>query len=389
LIKNKTAVESLRVILIGNYLPDQQESMIRFANLLDRGFGIAGVASEIWWPTIVFGKVFRTNNHGAGKWFGYIDKYLIFPLVLRLRIFGKKYYKGNVQFHICDHSNAPYLKYLPFHRTSITCHDVIAIRGGLGYTTFVEPASKTGKLLQKWILHHLSRAKSIAFVSQLTLDQFNELIVGKKSTIRNCKVINNSFNADFRQMDSAEAKAILTSSGIELRQPFLLHVGSDLPRKNRKLLLDMISGLPNESAVNICFAGESLGKELVTHMDELSLKPRVISVVKPNHNVLLALYSLCEAFVFPSFSEGFGWPIIEAQACGTPVLTSSIQPMLEVSGDAAIHCDPNRPDEFVKGFGLLKNEEFRQRIIRKGFDNCSRFTVDKMIKSYLNLYNGN
>ena len=170
---------TMRLILIGNYLPDQQESMIRFAQLLNSGFCNAGFKSEIWSPKILVGSHMSSTNSGFGKWMGYLDKYIIFPIVLKRRIRKGNLNNSSVRFHICDHSNAPYLKYLPTKYTSITCHDVIAIRGGLGFDDSFVTVSFMGKLLQKWILNWLKKANSIAFVSQNTFNQFIGLLPDK------------------------------------------------------------------------------------------------------------------------------------------------------------------------------------------------------------------
>jgi glycosyltransferase involved in cell wall biosynthesis len=377
----------MRIILISNYIPDNQESMIRFAYLLDEGLKNEGIESEIWTPPVLFGKIAKSTITGFGKWLGYIDKYVFFPLILLWRLKGKAHIYSNTQFHICDHSNSPYLKYLPINRSSITCHDVIAIRGGLGYTSFSEAASFFGKILQKWILNNLKHAKSIAFVSQLTLDQFHEVIaLTKTPSGKNWRVILNAFNAEFAPMEFQEAVRLARISGMNLDKPFLLHVGSAQPRKNRKLLLDLVSLLQQPSSVNICYAGEALERELLEHAGKLGLEKNVFSIIKPNHPTLVSLYSLCEAFIFPSFSEGFGWPVIEAQACGAPVIASNLQPMPEVSGGAALHADPTNPKEFSNAFSLLEDKSLRDELIKKGFKNGSRFSKNEMTKAYLNLF---
>ncbi|MEJ6981981.1 glycosyltransferase [Pedobacter sp. P351] len=379
----------MRIILIGNYIPDKQESMIRFANLLDEGFKSEGMQSEIWTPKALFGKSFKTTTAGIGKWLGYIDKYVIFPLLLLWRLQRSEFKYPQVRFHICDHSNSPYLKYLPADRSSITCHDVIAIRGGLGYTEFSQPASRFGKILQNWILYHLIKGKSIAFVSELTLKQFKELSNHNQTSNKNWKVIHNSFNASFQPMREGEAKQILSSLNIDVTAPFILHVGSGLPRKNRSLLLGMANCLGSDNKINICFAGEELNKELIDYAGTLGLSKQIISIVKPDHATLVALYSTCSAFVFPSLSEGFGWPVIEAQACGAPVIASNIEPMPEVSGGAALHADPLNPRAFADAYIALRNPDVRKKVVREGFENGLRFDKRLMIQSYFDLFRMN
>src|SRR4051812_8571498 len=139
----------MQIKLIGNYRPDRQESMIRFAQMLQAGLIRAGHQTEIWWPTVILGRFAKSTNAGIGKWLGYLDKWVFFPLVLKWRLLTIG--RDKILFHVCDHSNSPYLKHLPLQRTGITCHDVIAIRGGLGYADAYCDASKMGKILQRWI----------------------------------------------------------------------------------------------------------------------------------------------------------------------------------------------------------------------------------------------
>lgn len=377
----------MRMILLGNYVPDGQESMQRFAQMLHTGFRNAGIATEIWRPVPVFGAFVKATRTGVGKWLGYLDKWVVFPLILRWRVRRKALKEPGVHFHICDHSNAPYLGHLNHKQSGITCHDVLAIRGSLGHADAHVSASLFGKVLQQWIYRHLTQAERLASVSQLTLKQLLEL----NKTVRfqrpvGWQVIHNAFNADFKPLPATERVATLQQAGLELPTSFLLHVGSDHPRKNRGLLLEMVHSLGSQWSGSICFAGEPLEEALVARAEKLGLRTRVISVVKPDHATLVALYGACEAFVFPSFSEGFGWPVIEAQACGAPVIASIIEPMPEVSGGAAIHADPTDPEAFAAAFLTLQQPSARARLVQRGFLNCQRFKPAHMIQAYLNLY---
>lgn len=374
----------MRIILLGNYPLDQQESMERFAQLLNTGFREAGVDSEIWRPRVWLGSFVQSTHSGVGKWIGYVDKWLLFPLTLRWRLYAKGVGRSGVHFHVCDHSSAPYLQQLPANQTSITCHDVIAIRGWLGYADAHAPASGAGKFYQRWIFHHLKRAKRLAAVSQLTLNQLRELVPDEVDQ-PNWRVIHNAFNAEFKPVGERERNELLSRAGLEPGKPFLLHVGSKHPRKNRKLLLDMADCLTGQWSGYICYAGQPVDDDLVAHAQSLGLQNRVISVVKPDHATLQALYSACEAFVFPSFSEGFGWPVIEAQACGAPVIASAIEPLPEISGGTALHANPTDPQAFADAFRSLTHESVRADLIRRGFENCNRFRPDQMISAYLRL----
>jgi glycosyltransferase involved in cell wall biosynthesis len=383
-------MRSRPVILVANYLPDKQESMERFVQVLKQELTQKNIVKVIR-PYCLFGKLAQRHQNGIGKWLGYLDKYIVFSVhVLMLRFSHLLKAKQDLPiFHICDHSNAVYIGVLPVNRTIITCHDVLAIRGSFGYQDAYCEASRAGKVLQQWILNSLFRAKYIAFVSEFTKQQYLELlaIYGNKS---NCKqslsIVYNGFNADFSQLSSSQAWSVLNKEQIAIKQPFLLHVGSSLPRKNRVLLVQLLKTVFDNWDGIVVFAGQPIDTNLQTLIDELEVGERVVSMVKPNHEVLIALYSLCHAFVFPSFSEGFGWPLIEAQACGAPVITSNLEPMVEVCGGAAIHLPLGSILKFGEAVLQLRDSRYRVPLIEQGLVNVQRFGTETMIKGYQDLY---
>jgi len=378
--------KEIQIILIGNYPADKVESMDRFAHMLLTEFKKAGIKTEFWQPKVFFGTYAKSTISGFGKWLGYIDKWIINPFILHRYVRKKISRKDNVYFHVCDHSNSPYLKYLPANQSGVTCHDVIAIRGALGYADAYNPASIFGKILQKWIRYYLTKVKFAATVSVFTLNQLKELRTEETNNYFHWKVIYNSFNADFKPMAKKEVDLLLSRTGKKFNKPFLLHVGSRLMRKNRKLLLDMVALLAEQWDGNICYAGEAIDTELSNYARSFGLEERIISVEKPDHLTLVALYNAATVFIFPSFSEGFGWPVIEAQACGTPVIASNIEPLMEVSGGTALHADPTKPDQFAEAFLSLKSNVLRSEVIEKGFKNTLRFKPEKMVDAYLDLY---
>ncbi|MGJ8716048.1 MAG: glycosyltransferase family 4 protein [Maribacter stanieri] len=375
----------MKIILVGNYAPDNQESMERFTTMLYKGFTDTGIKVEIWKPIVFFGSLFNSTSAGLPKWFGYLDKWLLFPLILTYRIRKRKYKKELIKFHICDHSNAPYLQYLPKKQTVITCHDVLAIRGALGFKDAYCQATPMGTLLQKWILKNLSRANKLAAVSNFTLNQLKELSPNSQNK-NDWRVIHNAFNAKFEKMGDNQSIFLLKQMGLNENESFLLHVGSNLERKNRKLLLKLVAYLDHNWHGKIYFAGQPIENDLINLAKELKIMDRVVSITKPNHNQLLALYSTCEAFIFPSYSEGFGWPVIEAQACGSPVIASNVEPMPEVSGNKALHINPNDPKGFGDAVLTLKNKNIRAEIINSGYQNIKRFNSGRIIDAYISLH---
>lgn len=374
-----------KVILIANYKKDKQESMNRFVQVVFYELSKKNIPVEIWKPICLFGLLFNETNMGLGKWFGYIDKYILTPIVFILKITIQVIKNEHSVYHITDHSNAIYVPFLPKKNTLVTCHDVLAIRGAFGFKDAYCNASKFGVLLQKNIFNNLQKNINIAFVSINTQKQFLKLL--KKPFQVEYKVVYNGLNAPFTKLSLAEKEEQILKYSSFPTQPFLLHVGSNLERKNRSLLLKMLENLQHNFNGIICFAGQKPDNALSSLIDKMGLAKRVIVFEKPSHELLNLLYNTCDAFIFPSFSEGFGWPIIEAQTCGVPVICSNIEPMPEVGGAAVLLANPNSANEFTTQFLKLKNQDFKADLIKKGFENANKFKTEYMIENYIQFYN--
>jgi glycosyltransferase involved in cell wall biosynthesis len=376
----------MKIILIGNYPGDVQESMLRYSLALKDNLIRNEVKVEIIHPKSFFVPHNKVTTSGLLKWLGYLDKYLVFPIILKLKVMKEmKNKKEDVFFHICDHSNSMYLNFLPKSESGITCHDVLAIQGALGFEEVYCRATRTGKILQNWILKNLKKARILTAVSNNTMAHLSQLCEIENGSKSNWRVIHNSFNSHFWPMDQKASRKLLNDINFP-EAPFILHVGSGLPRKNRGLLLEMVKSLGDKWTGNICFAGDPLNLDLSGKTEHSGLWKRVISVPKPNHQTLVALYSSCEAFIFPSFSEGFGWPLIEAQACGAPVIASSISTLKEIGGGAAIYANPYNSEEFAEGFLSLTQKEKKKELITLGFENCERFDSKNLTRDFIKLY---
>jgi len=168
--------------------------------------------------------------------------------------------------------------------------------------------------------------------------------------------------------------------------PFVLHVGSNLRRKNRDGVLRIFAKTAARWNGQLVFAGQPLSAELRDLAKSLGIAERVIEVHKPDNALLEALYNRATALLFPSRFEGFGWPIIEAQACGCPVVCSTSGPLPEVVGEGGL----SRPVEDEAGMAddvlRLADPEERSRWAKRALLNIERFSTEQMIRSYLEIY---
>lgn len=102
---------------------------------------------------------------------------------------------------------------------------------------------------------------------------------------------------------------------------------------------------------------------------------------------MMDMYIEADVMLFPSTYEGFGLPIIEAQATGRVVITSQLEPMLSVAGNAACFVDPYSVDSIRSGIQkIIESESYRNELIQKGFRNIERFQLEKVKKQYSDLY---
>jgi glycosyltransferase involved in cell wall biosynthesis len=367
------------ILLIGNYPADEQESMQRFARLMLRGLTNAGVPADLIWPRPWLGRI-RFAGGFVAKWLAYIDKFLLFPRQLRSRL------TSEVRLvHICDHSNAMYAAQVAGRPIVVSCHDLLAVRGALGEVEDT-PASITGKVLQRWIVAGLRRATAIACASRATLRDAERLVVrteGKPQIL----LIHHGINHPYRKQPEAVARRRLaTIPQLDPARPFVLHVGSNLRMKNREGALRIFALTKSGWNGQLVFAGQKLTPELSSLGRQLGVLDRVVEVAAPDNELLEALYSCALALLYPSRFEGFGWPIIEAQACGCPVLCSDREPMSEVGGDAAIVHDVADEAGFARAILRLTNPVERARWSERSLQNVQRFSAEEMIAKYVKLY---
>lgn len=368
----------MKILLIGNYEPGGQKSMQRFASLLEGGFRAAGHETRVVRPPVVAGALPLSGT--AGKWLGYVDEFLVFPTFL------KKAVAWADVVHICDHSNSFYVKYAQHRPHMVTCHDMLAVRSALGEIA-CNPTSWTGRRLQSMILRGLRNAGRTGHVACVSEATRQDILRVTGIPNQNVSHIYNGLNFPYRPLDAGQARAAIEKFGIRVNQRFILHVGGNSWYKNRAGVVKMffaLKSLPEGQDLSLVMAGQQFTREMARLVEGSPSGADVLELVNPTNEELRALYSSADLMLFPSLEEGFGWPVIEAQACGCPVVTSNRIPMTEVGGEAATYIEPE--DIEAAAAILARVIHARNQPCEKSMKNAARFSASQMINRYLEIH---
>jgi len=189
--------------------------------------------------------------------------------------------------------------------------------------------------------------------------------------------------------DKESLSAFLNEFGIDA--PYILFIGALTKRKNVEGLVRAFNMLVQESKINhkLVILGETifLSESIFQTIKELDLEDRIILVGRRPYHELPLFYSGADLFVFPTFSEGFGLPPLEAMACGTPVVASNATSVPEVVGDAAMLVDPYRHEDIAEGiFKCLTDNEVRRELILKGMARARKYTWQKAAAQTVSAY---
>lgn len=359
---------SARILLVGSYAPDRQFSMLHYTSWLAAALRRQGLQVDLAAPSARLGR-FASKQGAARKWLGFIDKFLLFSVELKAR--ASRY----DLIHIADHSNAPYALVLGSRPLSITCHDLIPIKVVSGEIEG-QRLPPTGTYLQHLIRFSLHRIANVAFVSEATRADFIRLIgapSGADEVIPNPVI-------GFGDMDKHRALQLLQEAGVPVDRPFLLHVGSNLWYKNRGgavrlfgLLRDHPEWAPSfRDALMIC-VGPPLPDDAMQMAS--TWQQNLIVLSDASNELIEALYARAEALLYPSLDEGFGWPIIEAQACGCPVITTNKEPMRSIAGPAALLIDPAQPEQaaatIARNWAWLTSQSEAARVHARSFSEAA------------------
>jgi glycosyltransferase involved in cell wall biosynthesis len=244
-------------------------------------------------------------------------------------------------FHVVDHSYAHVMRVLPAERTVVTCNDVDAMAAALPASSALGP----GGLLARSVLDGVSRAAHVACISEATRGDL--LASGRVAAART--------SVTYLGVHPSCTPA---ANGLPATTD-LLHVGSTIARKRIDTLLEVFAGarktVPDARLIRV---GGPLTAEQRDVARNLGVLDSVVEMPTLDRTQLADVYRRAALVLLPSDREGFGLPLVEAMACGTPVVASAIPALREVGGDATVYCPPGDVRSWIETVtGLLRQRQ--------------------------------
>lgn len=296
-------------------------------------------------------------------------------------------YKENPDIVHFPHFNVPFAWN---GRFVVTIHDLTLNNYGRDISTSKFPlAYLTKKFMYTAILKKavISSKKIITpsnFVKKDILEHFK---LSKDKVIVNHEAVDEEFKEEGRrELSAGEKKKVLSTYGI--KEPFILTVGNSYPYKNIGGVVGALKVLPADINLVHVSKRDTFSDGLIQNAKEQSLGERFkVTGFVPKED-LAALYKSASVFVFPSLSEGFGLPGLEAMALGCPVACSETPVFREVYGEAVLYFNPKDCKDIARVIqDLLENRALKERLVQLGFGQTRKYSWRKLAKQTLEVYN--
>ena len=278
----------------------------------------------------------------------------------------------------------------PIHprRSIVTVHD-------LGHLHFPEAHPTAQRLYHTWATRWNARAASrILADSEATRDDLVRFCSISSDKI---SVVYPSYDARLYQPIRDSARLEATRARFRVGTAYILTIGTIHPRKNYARLIEAFGKLETAKRpagirdLRLVIVGKRgwLYKEIFERARSLNLESRISFLDYVPAEDMPALISGARVFAFPSLHEGFGLPVLEAQACGVPVVTSMTSSLPEAAGDGALFVDPCDADALAAAMQrLLDDDVLRSKIVANGFRNIQRFSWEQSAHQVLGVING-
>lgn len=289
-------------------------------------------------------------------------------------------------FHVIDQSDA-HIAY-GLHRANkpvvVTCHDLVQFI----YPEILKDQSRIPALsmaMWKYSVSGMEKAEHVITVSSNTAKDVSQMLDIKLDQIT---VAPNGTNPEFRVLPDVEVAEIREQYKRSPDTVYLLNVGSTHQRKNILTVLNVLKTL-KEKEVPVCLwrTGGAFTKEQKAFIQEHELEPYIYDFGNPDKARLIQIYNAADILLAPSLYEGFGLTVVEAMACGLPVITSNVSSLPEVAGDAAVLIDPLNVEAIIEAiFKIKQDPSYRDQLIEKGLVRAKFFSWLKTAEQVAQVY---
>ena len=285
----------------------------------------------------------------------------------------------------CTNNTAPIFISVP---TVITLHDIIYLENKSIIPTGGNLYQNAGNVYRKYVVPSvIKRCSHILTVSNFERDRISthfKMEAGRISTVYNA--VGNHFSISSNE-DIKE--------GIRLKyglpEKYIFFLGNTAPKKNLKGVLEAFIEYASTSDDPVPLVIADYDQGLLERYLENSEKSSISNMIRVlgyvDNTDLPLIYEMAELFLYPSFRESFGIPILEAMACGTPVVTSQTSAMPEIAGGAAYLVDPKSPMDMVKSISdILQNAVLRESLCEKGLQRAQQFSWKRSAERVREVY---
>jgi glycosyltransferase involved in cell wall biosynthesis len=289
-----------------------------------------------------------------------------------------------IDFLHCTSNTAPLFISVPL---IITLHDIIYLeRINLTQGTSYQIV---GNLYRRWNVPRVVK-KAVGVITVSDYER-NRIVDHLKISPERVRTVYNGVSDHFRPIDSEEEKQVMKKR-YNLPEEFIFYLGNTDPKKNITGVIKALSILRKQQRLSLPLVMPDIDRDYLHNIAKEAGDVEILNYITfcgyvPNHD-LPALYSMASVFLYPSLRESFGIPILEAMACGTPVITSSTSSMPEVAGDSAIFVDPFSPEDLAEKIVLLlSDKDLQQQLTAKGLKRARQFSWTSNAMKTLELYN--
>lgn len=328
----------MKIILFTHPSFLSHQSMPKFAKMIIKGMAQKGHDVIEWSPKALFFRL-AFKKPFLEKWFGYIDQFLVFPIEVKLRLFSCS---KETLFVFADNALGPWVPLVSHRLHVVHCHDFLAQQSVFGLIP-ENKTGRTGKYYQKFIRWGYRKSNNFISISKKTQ---TDLHLSLTNIPKISRVVYNGMNQNFKPIKNLIGLRESLSKGfkIDLSLGYILHVGGNAFYKNKLGVIEIFDQWAHQckTIVPLILVGEPPSDEMID-FKEKSLVSNSIHFIKNIDDLQLqSLYQGASVMLFPSLYEGFGWPILEAMASGTLVITTDENPMREVAGSAGFYI-PKKP----------------------------------------------